>query len=301
MTNDRPPDGAERDEGGPRPSAEPSGVPARAPAPGSPPEAGYDRAQLDRLIRRATELQLARLDEKGRDRLSEGEVLRIGREVGLEPELMRRAMGELRAEALLPPEDRDRGVSGRLFGSARVTVSRAVPGRDSEVARNLEGYLRVGESLREVRKRGGRSRWEPEEGFMAQLQRGLRIGGRAYTLASVSALQLTVEPLEEGTSLVALQADLTSMRREKGWGWAGGLGLGSAGVGLGIGFAVGFPYLAIPVAIAGAAGGVMAGRHDLAGQREKLRVNMEGILDRLERGERLLDPGPSWRERLLGR
>jgi hypothetical protein len=318
MTKHRAPDGADPDERGGgegrasrdesalhderalRGSAESARVPARVPDPGSPSNRSFDRAELDRLIRRATELQLARLDERGQDRLSEAEVFRIGREVGLEPELMRRAMGEVRAESLLPPEPDERDLSTRLLGAARVTVSRVVPGRPAEVARNIEGYLRIGESLREVRKRAGRSRWEPQEGFMAQLQRGLRIGGRAYTLASASALQLTIEPLEEGTSLVALQADLSSARLEKGWGWVIGLTTGGAGAGLGIGFAVGFPYLALPVAVAGAAGGVMAGRKNFGGEWEKLRVNMEGILDRLERGERLLDPGPSWRERLLG-
>jgi hypothetical protein len=266
------------------------------PAP-RPPSRGLDRDELDRVIRRATELQFAGSDSEG-GRMSEDEVIRIGREVGLAPEHVRRALGELRAESLLPTPPRESGVGTRLFGPARVGASRVVPGTAPEVARALEEYLRVGESLRQVRKRGLHSRWEPEQGIVAGLQRSLGWGGRTYELARTKELEVRVEALEDGFSLVALEADLSSVRAEVGWGWGLGLGTGGAGLGFGLGMAVGFPLAAVPLAAVGAGAGIGFGRRDFAGKVDRVRTAMEGILDRLEAREALLDSAPSIRDRL---
>jgi hypothetical protein len=257
-----------------------------------------DREQLDRVIRRATELQFAGAEREGRERLSEDEVLRIGREVGLDPAHVRRALGELRADALLPRQAEERGLVSRFVGQPRVVASRAVPGRSTEVIRILERYLSAGESLRQVRKRDRRSRWEAEEGVVASIQRSLRWGGRTYELARAAFVDMNVEDLEEGFSLVTLAADLSPTRSNAAWGWTTGVTTGAAGAGLGIGLAVGFPFLAAPAAVAGLAGGVAAARKDHARTSERMRLALEGILDRLEAGEPLLAPGPSWRDRL---
>lgn len=278
----RPPDGSVHLTG-PQASGRPTG--------------GLDREELDRVIRRATELQFAGADGDS-GRMSEDEVIRIGREVGLAPEHVRRALGELKAESLLPAPPRESGLGTRLFGPARASASRVVPGPAPEVARALEEYLRVGESLRQVRKRGLHSRWEPEQGIVAGLQRGLGWGGRSYELARTKELELRVDALEDGFSLVALEADLSSVRAEVGWGWGLGLGTGGAGLGFGLGMAVGFPLAAVPLAAVGVTAGVAFGRRDFGGKVERVRTAMEGILDRLEAREALLDTAPSIRDRL---
>lgn len=264
------------------------------------PEGGeleLDRGQLDRVIRRATELQFGGGDDTA-DRLSESEVLRIGREVGLAPEHVRRALGELRAESLLPTLPEDQGPVARFVGPARVAASRVVRGRAPAVISTLEDYLARGESLRRVRKREGRSRWEAEEGVVASIQRGLRWGGRTYELARASSVEASVSHLEEGYVLVSLVADLSSERSQNAWGWTFGLGLGGVGAGVGLGIAFATPWLGIPAAAVGAVGGVAAARHEHSKSAERIRLAIEGILDRLEAGEDLMKAGPSWRDRL---
>lgn len=271
-------------------------LPAR---PGTgPTRPGVDSDELDRVIRRAVELQFSASERDEGGRLSEAEVLRIGREVGLEPRYVRRALGELRAEALIPAATKEHGLSIRLFGRARLQAARVVPGRPAEVAARLEEYLRVGESLHQVRKRGHRSRWEAEPGFMAQLQRGLRWGGRPYQLARATFVEVNLEELEEGYCLTVLEADLSSVRSGNGWGWvAGGAGGGlAAGVGVGVG--LGLPVVGVPVAGLGLMAGALLGRREYAKEAERIRLSMEGILDRLEAGEPLLTSSPSLRDRL---
>lgn len=284
---------ARRGEGGGR---EDRSLPSR---PGSTDRRpGLDREELDRVIRRAVELQFAGAEDRDRQQLTDEEVIRIGREVGLEPRHVRRALGELRAESLVPRDPEPKDLASRLLGSARVVTSRVVPGQSEDVAKRLEEYLRVGESLRPVRKRGLRSRWEAERGIVAQLQRGLGWGGRTYELARTSSLEANVNDLEKGFSLVSLDAELSSVRAEQGWGWGLGLGLGSGGAGLGIGLAVGFPWLVVPAAAVGLASSLPVARRGVEKEAERIRTAMEGILDRLEAGEPLLAPAPSIRDRL---
>ncbi len=262
-------------------------------------ELALDRAELDQVIRRAIELQVAGADEGEGDRISEAEVLRIGREVGLAPQHLRRALGELRAESLAPVSPEGEGVMSWLVGAPRVRATRVVPGAPDDLMPELEEYLQLGESLRKVRKRGYRSRWEAAQGFVASLQRGLNWGGRRYDLARTRSVELSLEAVDAGHCLVALVADLSSVRTEAGAGWMVGLGLGGLGLGLGLGAIVSLPVLAVPGVAAGVGGGLLAARRDYAGRVERVRLALEGILDRLEGGEALLAAPPSWRNRWL--
>lgn len=248
-----------------------------------------DRGDLDRVIRRAVELQFDEGEaEDGRSLTSE-EVLRIGREVGVEERHLRRALGELRAEALVPAPAGEEGPLARYAGPASATASRVVPGSVSEVERALSEHFRAAESLTRIRSRGGRSRWEPAEGVLAELHRGLfRWRGYRYDLARASAIELVVTPLEDGFSLVTMTADLRSSRAGNFFGYAGGFAAAGGGIGatLGVALAGGWPVI-VPGVIAGAAIGALTGRSAHARELERVRLGMEGILDRLETGEPL--------------
>jgi hypothetical protein len=260
------------------------------------PGEGLDRTHLDRIIRRATELQFEG-GGVGSDRLSEDEVLRIGSEVGLERKHLLRALGELRVDSLRAPAETDTGILHRVVGPARVSASRVVPAEATRAMHEVGEYLRLGESLRQVRKRGSRSRWEPEPGIAAYLQRELRLGGRSYDLARTDGVDVAVEPLGEATALVSITADVSTTRSQVGWGWGSGLTLGSAGVGLAVGLVIGIPFLVAPAVVAGGAGAVAAARRDYRKRIARIRQAMDGLLDRMEAGDPLLAPGPSLRDR----
>lgn len=272
----------------------------RSRAPGSDADLPADR--LEHVIRRAAELQHA-AGEGSPDTLSGDEVVRIGREVGLEPQHVRRALAEQRAESMLPdlPEDR---LPLQWLGSGIVRGSRAVPGDRRGVQEKVEEHFRTRESLRAVRRRPGRSLWEPAGGLMSKMQRTLDVGGRGYELAEARSVELSVSQLEEGWSLVALTVDARNLRSQHGVNWVAG----SSAVWL-FGFAVlemglGLPaVLSGPLAAAGTAGSAAAGgRWSFGKKRRRLRLVVSGLLDRLEQGGDLEpDRPPGWQERLLSK
>ncbi len=249
------------------------------------------RTELDRVIRRAAELQFKEGEggEAG-DALTEDEILRIGQEVGLEPGHLRRALGELRAEQLTPALPREEGVLARVVGPSRVQAARAIPGAVGTLAPRLHDWLRQNESLTPLRERLGSSLWEPNQGFTAQIQRGINLSGRSFELARGKSLEVSVVELEEGWVLVTLVSDLSNVRTEHGLGWGLGVGLGSLGAGVGVAAIAAFPPVAIiGTAVAAGLGGGAAGttlaRKTLAPARARMAVALEGLLDRCERGD----------------
>ena len=256
------------------------------------PPVQLNRSELDRVIRRAVELQFREgTEDEGETALSEDEVLRIGREVGLDASHVRRALGELRAEALVPALPPDEGVLRRFIGSAHVRAERVVPGAADEVEERVVQWLADVESLHAVRRRAGVSLWEPAEGFLAQLQRGLKWGGQRYELAQAKRIELSVQKLEEGYALVTLTVDLTNIRVEQGAGAAGGSAAGGAVVASVLTVtATALPPAAVVAcglggAVLAGTGGLAIGRATFRQQRERVRLAAEGLLDRLERGE----------------
>jgi hypothetical protein len=251
------------------------------------------RTDLDRVIRRATELQLQEgLDDGGS--LTEDEVLRIGGEVGLTPDHMRRALGEVRAAALVPALPPDNGPLRRLVGQAHVRAERVVPGVAVDVEERLARWLGNQESLHPVRRRAGFSLWEPAEGLVAQLQRSLKWGGQRYELAAARQVELSVQSLEDGFSLVTLTVDVRNVRSEHG-----GVAIGVSAAVCGVVALAATVTLLPPVGVvaaalggmgAGGAGGVAIGRSTFHQKAERIRLASEGLLDRLERGE-LVRPG----------
>jgi len=292
--------------------------------------------QLDRVIRRAAELQAreARAGDSAREGLTEAEIVSIGREVGLEPHHVRRALAELRARSLAPGPLDEEGVVRSLLGPAAARARRIVPGEPSGVQAWLEEHFREHERLQPIREREGRSLWEPASGLLNQMRRSLDVTGHGYVLAEARTVELSVAAVggadaegvgrsgpdagevvevggaarggsgdrgregaeERASCLVTLTADLRNQRSREAWVWGGiGVGLGSS-TGLVLVVAAGLPALPVGAALAVGLAGTTAGgvRWSLARKRDRTRLVMEGLLDRLERGEsprpRVADP-----------
>src|SRR5262245_24264755 len=90
----------------------------------NPPAAKIDRASLERVLARASELQAGTGDTP--DEFTEDQLIELGREVGLSPQHLRQALAEERTRSNLPEDER--GLSASLFGPSRVSASRTVPG-----------------------------------------------------------------------------------------------------------------------------------------------------------------------------
>lgn len=251
--------------------------------PAAPSDDRLSSEELERVIRRAAQLQTAR--ESLPDRLDDAEVLRIGAEVGLQEDNLRRAMLELRAGALVPEAPSDRSVATRLLGAAFIRASRVVPGEAEAVQSDLAGYLGADEGLIQVRNRAGLSIWEPASDLVTQIRRGLSLG-RRYDLAKARRLEISVQQLEPGRCLVSVQADLRRKRAEHAGGWYTGAGVTTVGSTIVLVAAVGVPVLAAAPLAAGVAfgSGTLFARLTLGAEVERVELAVQGLLDRLERG-----------------
>ncbi|WP_420448843.1 hypothetical protein [Candidatus Palauibacter sp.] len=287
-----PADGDREDSAG-------SGPPVRRP-PGS---ATVTQEQLERVIRRASDLQFRSATSVG-GALGAGEVVQIGAEVGIEERYIRQALAEVEAASLIPDAPPDDGLARRMIGPAIVSTSRVVPGSPPEVEANLESYLREEELLRQVRSRSGGSLWEPGTGVVNQMRRAMDVGGRRYILAKARNLQVGVEALESGWSLATLTADIGNMRAERLGGWFAGMGLLGAAGGFGLFMATGGGVLPLLGGLGIFSGftavGTVSARADMRKVRQRMELALQGLLDRLERGENLRSEEEPWHRKLLG-
>ncbi|MFW6193016.1 MAG: hypothetical protein ACOC83_05980, partial [Gemmatimonadota bacterium] len=195
--------------------------------------AEIDREQLEKVIRRAAELQFD-AGESHDEPLDQQEVMRIGQEVGLSSGHVRQALAEVRAESLIPELPEDRGLARTLWGLGWLRARRVVPGSRGQVTARLEQHFRKHESLRRVRRRGDRSTWKSSESLVSKMQRSFDLAGRGYELAEANEVILTVSSLEEGWSLVTLTVDLRNHRTQQAVAW----GAGSLPVAVGLGVIV---------------------------------------------------------------
>lgn len=256
-----------------------------------------DRQDLEVVIRRAAELEA----QHGGDApdLTEADVLRIAGEVGLSEGNVRQALAEHWAatsvEALLV----EHGWASRLCGPALVTASRRVSGSAAEVQETLEAHFRTNESLRLVRRLRTGSLWEPEPGVVASIVRSVDVFGHGYKLAKKArAVEVRVVDMGEGECQVTLVADLGNERA--GWFWglgvAGGGGVVAGASALIVGLDLPLLATAATPALLGAMMGVA--RTGYSRSIAKMRLTLDGLLDRLEHGESLETQRPSWRDLL---
>ena len=138
-----------------------------------------DRSALERVLARAAELQAADADTSD-VALTEGQLLDIGKEVGLAPQHLRQALAEERARVSVPNE---KGGVARLFGPAYVWASRIIRGTPDGVLEVLNLWMEREESLHLKRRFTDRVLWEPRPGFATEIRRALNIGGRGYHLS----------------------------------------------------------------------------------------------------------------------
>jgi hypothetical protein len=270
----------------------------------APPDRSITRRQLEAVIRRAIELYTARADAE--ERVPEEEVLRIGVELGLPADLVRQAIYET-------PTDLDTSLAHRFVGPATVSVVRALPLADREAATRLEEYLSTREYLVLRRRQQSVAYFEPAEDTISKMARALSRPARNWYLARARRVMLAVRPLEQSRSHVRIDMDHGNRRSEAAvsgllGGGVLGLALGGAGAvaaSLGLADMLGPTFATAAAAFAGIAGlggGLSAGvAAAAAGYRRRLaaaRLEVEGLLDRLERGERLEPPPAPWR-RLL--
>jgi hypothetical protein len=260
------------------------------------------RPAFEQVIRRAAELSLS--DTDADDQLSEAEVLRIATELGLPAHHVQRALFEL-PELTVQPRWYD-----RYFGPAVFSVGRPIPSDTGVTLRRIEDYLITREYLQIVRRRGNSMAFIPADDTISSLARALFRPGSRHIVSRASRVLVGAHPLtvEKGAH-VRFDVDLSDARREAlrtgaTLGALGGIFAGSLAAGLTAG-ALPFDVSIVPHVLAfsgGMAASVAAGISIAASSfRNRLhsaRMELVGLLDRLEHGERLDPPPAPWRRKL---
>lgn len=271
------------------------------------PERGITRRDLEAVIRRAAELYAAEADAD--ERISEEELLRIASEIGLPSRHVRQALLEL--------SDAPAGGSllDRLCGPAMVRGVRVVP-RDADlIYRSIDEYLTTREYLHPLRKKERGGWYAPAEDFISQVARTFTRHKGRFKLATARGVSVSVEPLDARAAHVRMEVDLTVQRRSAvavgatmggifGTALGGGLAAVAAGAGVELAGPIGAAVAGV-VAFGGSlsssvAAGVAIARSQFRKKFEWARIEVEGLLDRLEHGESLVPPPAQWRRRLLG-
>ena len=238
----------------------------------------FDRKALERIIHRAAELHTGQKDLA--EQLTQEDVLELGKEVGIPPRYLQQAMMEerTRAETFKPGN-----FVTNITGPKRISASRTVVGEAGKLKEALDYWMTTVELLMVKRRYPDGTSFERRKDIVASMKRGMGLGGRRYDLSRAKDIQTRIEPLEDGWSHVTLVADLSNSRAEHIAGGASLLGVGAAGTTVGIVLGVAIPVAIIPVA-AGMAGGYAVARANRS-TLERVQLNMEQVLDKLERGE----------------
>lgn len=279
---------------------DPTGVPEPV-TPTPAPARSIGRMDFEQVIRRAAELSLKDTDPE--DNLSEEEVLRIAAELGLPLQHVRQALFEL-PDLKVAPRWYD-----RWFGPAIFSVNRVVPTRKEPALRRVEEYLVTREYLQIVRRKGDTIAFVPADDTISSLARAFSRPGSRHTISRASRVMVGVHALPDDDAHVRFDVDLSDARREavRGGVILGSLvGLATSSLAAAAASTIGADALGqLPeiLAFGGTMAGTVAGTVSAYASRFRNRVfsarmELTGLLDRLERGDRLDPPPAPWRRRL---
>jgi hypothetical protein len=226
----------------------------------TPPSSRLDRSALERVLARAAELQVGTGDNE--DVLSEEQIVELGKEV---------------------PDDTS-GVAARLFGGSRVAASRTVRGQPRDVLAAVDGWMQRQECLQVKRQFADRIVWEARRDLVGAVRRAFNVGGRGYALSRAHDVAATAVAVDEGRTLVHLDADLGAYRSSLAKQTAGlsALGVVSTGAMIALGFMV--PIAVVPAVVV-SAGSFYGARGMNARVLSAAQLALEQLLDTLERGE----------------
>ncbi len=242
--------------------------------------ARVDRAAIERIIQRATELQTGERDLS--DGLTPDEIVALGKDVGIPEQYLKQALLEEHGRADLPAPN---GFLDRALGPATISAQRVIRGDVADVERGLVAWMDDQELLTIQRQQPGRIAWEPLRGMQAVIKRSsAAFGGRKpFMLARVSLVTATVTQLEPGFCHLGLAADLRLARGGLIGGMAAVTGLGIAA---GVVLLVMSPFWLVALApaplVVAADWGISRQFRPIA---ERTRLGLERALDHLERGD----------------
>jgi hypothetical protein len=254
--------------GPPEPPLPDAAVPARNVTP----------QELEAVIRRAVELQ-SRDQYRAEEGVPEADVVRIGRELGLEPAIVRRAMVEVRSR----PTDEGVAIT-RAIGEGSARASRVLPWTAASTTSLVDRYLRETEFMVAQRRFPDRTHYVRDSSLAAGIARVARRFSRSQQPLDVERLDVAVAPLDEESCLLEVSVDMKAARAGTA---AGAVGLGGA-LGSGLAVTIWATPIADPLMVLGlpVVAGAWYGMRAIYGAvRKSTQEKLEALLDRIEHSE----------------
>jgi hypothetical protein len=258
-------------------SGSPGGNPP-APAPGGGlPVRRLTSQELEAVIRRAVEIQTAGgTPDEG---ITEGEVLRIGQELGMDAATVRRAITDVRGRAA--PE---RGVLAKTMGPGTIRAARTVRKNAAMVGLLLEEYLLKCEFMVVQRRFPDRTRYVRSTGVAAAFGRAKSKFGASHAAMDLPHLEVSVSAMDDESCVVELSISTAGVRA--------GMAAGAAAVGGSAAAGIAVAVLATPLvdplallALPTALGSWWSMRGIYRSVQHSTQDKLESFLDRLEHNE----------------
>ena len=269
----------------------------------SRPGRSLTRRQFDEVIRRASELALRDMDGDDGEEMSEADVYRIAREVGLSEAHVRKALTEVGSGAAGTALAQPTTWWDRFWGSETIRVTRVVPGTPRSVAKKIDEYMVGGRLLQPVRRSPSFLQYRPSVDWMSQVARAASGTARRYYVASAKSVEVDLEPVDDHRTHVGLSVDAGVRGNYVSGGLIGGISAGgAAGVGAFMGLTATGIGLPIAIAAVGATLGLgVAGVSKVSANAHRSKIlevqaELEGALDMLEAGGQPEPPPPAWRK-----
>jgi hypothetical protein len=238
--------------------------------------ARLDREALERVIRRAAELQAG--ERATGDGLTTDEVVALGKEVGIPPQHLHQALLEERARAGSADES---GALDRIAGPGTLQAQRVVQGETAAIADALAAHLESEELFCVQRRQPTRILFEPQGGFQAAM---MRSGGFArkwpFLLSKATSIVAAFTQLEPGFVHVLLSADVRSYRGAYVGGAAAAGTTGAAATAVLIALGAFVPIALVPLPIGAALGWSIVRQYPP--KLERVQLGLERLLDHLE-------------------
>jgi hypothetical protein len=242
--------------------------------------ARIDRAALERIIRRAAELQTA--EREVGETLSSDELISLGREVGIPVRYLQQALLEERSPLGMPQAP---GVVDRIAGPGQASAHRVVPIDADQAEEALLRWMERNELLCVQRRQRGRITWEPISGFQAAIRRSaaaLGAGKQPFMLSRAATVTAAILALESGYSHITLVADARKVRSEYLASGTALVGAGAASSAIMVALGALLPMALVPLPLALGVGYTVFRRYAPAVAR--MQLGLERALDSLESG-----------------
>ncbi len=165
--------------------------------------------EVERVLRRAIELQTDSEYRTDEARLDREALRRVAAEIGIDPDHLESAV----AEELLRVQAEQPGLIDRWLAPSRLTVRGAGQGDMTQVRASLDRWLGYHAGLRKRAESHSSAVWESDKSLVAAARMKLRGAQGSGALRTTMGVRDDIHPLDPGKQIVTIEADTGNLRR----------------------------------------------------------------------------------------